>query len=334
MKYLFFPFIIFLLISQTAKAQDNPGKYLEEAIAVMKENSINKGKIDWQKLSKEAMDSLKTKKTIKETYPIILNCLDKLEDNHSKFFKPEVVKFYMKSYKENGVEFPYPKDSLINEQIGYISVPAIGSFNTRDWEMYVSNFYKKIKLLDSKNPKAWMIDLRSNEGGMFSPMFKAIQPFLDRTRVIGSKDNTGQISYYTVKKTNVFFGNSVIATINVPAITLKNKNIPIFILTNKETASSGEFVAASFVGQKNITIIGVNTQGLTSDNSEFKLSDGSFLVLTTGNVVDRNGKEYYEVGKGISPNIRVNTNQLSEYIINVKDKLLHKPEALKANNIP
>lgn len=319
MKTLYFTF--FLLFSQMVLAQDNPRKYLDEAISVMKQNSVNKGKIDWDKLSKEAIDSLKTKKTIKEVYPIILNCLSKLGDNHSKFFPPEVVNFYMKSYKENGIEFPYPKDSLINKQIGYISLPAIGCFNNGDWEIYVRYFYNKVKLLDLKNPKTWVIDLRGNEGGMFSPMFTAIQPFLDKTKVIGSKDNNGQISYYTSKKNDVLFGNRVIATINVPKIKLKNKNIPVFILTDKKTSSSGEFALASFVGQKNVTIIGVNTQGLTSDNSEFKLSDGSFLVLTTGNIVDRKGKEYEEVGKGISPNIQVNSSQLTDYINNVKDKL-------------
>jgi len=321
MKFLYLAFISFLLVSQTAMAQDDPRKYLEEAIAAMKQNSVNKGRIDWAKLSKEAMDSLKAKKTIRETYPIILDCLGKLEDNHSKFFPPEVVAFYMKSYKENGVAFPYPKDSLIHQQIAYVSVPAIGSFNDGDWEIYVRDFYKKVKSLDARNPKAWIIDLRENEGGMFSPMFKAIQPFLDNAKVIGSKDNSGTVSYYTIRNNDVLFGNRIIATIEVPAIKLKNRNIPLFVLADKETASSGEFVVASFVGQKNTTIMGVNTQGLTSDNSEFKLSDGAFLVLTTGNIVDRNGKEYNEVGKGISPDLQADTDQLTEYINTIKNKL-------------
>lgn len=321
MKFLFFSFLYGFFIAQTVLAQENPKEYLDEAIGVMKQNSVNKGKIDWDKLSKEAMDSLKGKKMVKEVYPIILDCLSKLEDNHSKFFTPEVVKFYLHSYKENGVEFPYAKDSLIDNKLGYISVPAIGSFNTGDWEMYVSDFYKKLKFLDSKNLHAWVIDLRGNDGGMFSPMFKAIQPFLDKIKVIGSKDNTGQVSYYRVKKKNVFFGNRVIATINVPDIRLKSKYIPVFVLTNKETASSGEFVAASFAGQKNVMIIGVNTQGLTSDNSEFKLSDGSFLVLTTGNIIDRKGNEYNEVGKGIAPHIQLSHNQLSDYINKVRELL-------------
>ncbi|MFN1218155.1 S41 family peptidase [Chryseobacterium kwangjuense] len=321
MKLIYFTIISFLIISQSAMAQDNPRKYLEDAILVMRQNSVNKGSIDWQKVTKNAIDSLGNKKTIKEVYPVIISCLEQLGDNHSKFFKPEVVNFYMKSYKENGEPFPYPKDSLIDNHIGYISIPSIGSFNDGDWNIYVSDFYKKVKSLDSKKLIAWVIDVRGNEGGMFSPMFKAVQPFLDKVNVIGSKDNKGQISYYTIKKDNILFDNRIIATIKIQNIKLRHKNIPIFILTDKKTASSGEFVVASFVGQENVTIVGTNTQGLTSDNSEFKLSDGSFLVLTTGNIVDRNGKEYIEVGKGILPDIKVVSHHLNEYINVVKGKL-------------
>ncbi|MNU88029.1 Peptidase family S41 [compost metagenome] len=321
MKTLYFSCICFIMSCQIATAQDNPKKYLEEAIGIMKQNSVNKGKVDWDKLTKEAMDSLTDKKTNEEVYPIIVNAIEKLGDYHSKFILPEIVEAYMKSYQEQGFDFPYPEDSLIDGRLAYITLPAIGNLNKEDWKLYVGDFYQKIQLLDAKNPKAWLIDLRENDGGMFSPMFQAIQPFLDTKKVIGSKDQNGQISYFTSRNDAIFFGSQLIATINIPTIKLKNKDIPVFILVSKKTASSGEFVAASFVGQKNATITGVNTQGLTSDNSDFRLSDGAILILTTGNLVDRKGNEYSEIGKGISPEINVKTDELTDYINAVKGKL-------------
>jgi len=315
---LYFTIASFLLTFQTILAQDTPKKYLDDAIALMKQNSVNKGTVDWTKLSTEATASVLDKNTVPEVYPIISKSLDRLNDHHSGFYPPETVSAYMRTYKESGIEFPYSKDSLINGQLAYISVPAIGNLNQDDWKLYVSDFYKKIKTLDSKNPKAWIIDLRENDGGMFSPMFKAIQPFLDREKVIGSKDNSGKTSFYKNSKDNVIFGTTVIATIDVPAVSLKNKKIPVYLLVSKKTASSGEFVTAAFVGQKNAIIIGVNTQGLTSDNSEFRLSDGAILKLTTGTLVDRNGKEYAEIGKGITPDVEVKTGQLSDYISVIK----------------
>lgn len=298
-------------------AQKNAVDYIEEAIALMKSNSVNKGKVNWKKLSEEALSSATVKNPSRDAYPIIIKSLELLEDQHSGFYAPEMVTAYMKRYTESGLQFPYSKDSLINGQLAYLSIPAIGNLNQDDWKLYVSDFYKKVKALDSRNPKAWILDLRDNDGGMFSPMFKAIQPFLDTNKAVGSIDNGGKVSYYTNQKNNVLFGNTVIATINVPQISLKHIKIPIYLLVSKKTASSGEFVTAAFVGQRNTMVIGENTQGLTSDNSEFKMSDGAILKLTTGILIDRSGHQYKEIGKGITPDRYVKSLNLQEYISSI-----------------
>ncbi|WP_142724462.1 S41 family peptidase [Chryseobacterium sp. ON_d1] len=313
---------VFLFLSNRVLSQTTPKLYIEKAISIMEMNSVNKNKIDWKKIKENALEEGKDKNSIRETYPIIRNILGKLGDQHSKFFKPEVVEAYLKRYKEVGIAFPYPKDSLIGADIAYVTVPAIAILNNEDWNEYVESFYAKIKKLDHKNPKCWVIDLRENDGGMFAPMFKAVYPFLGRKNVVGSMDNTGEIKYFNYKDSNIYFGSYIIGAIATPDIELKNKNIPIFVLTSKKTASSGEFLAASFKGQKNVKIIGTNTQGLTSDNSEFKLEDGAFLVLTTGILIDRNKREYRRVGEGISPDYPLEEFDFQNYIDEVKRILI------------
>jgi carboxyl-terminal processing protease len=290
-------------------AQENPVAYMKSALDIMKQNAVKRASLNWPSIYKHALDAVQDKKSNKETYPVILNTLSSLEDSHSKFFPPEMVADYLKRYEEAGLQFPYPEDSMIQNTYAYLTLPAIGNLNRPDWELYVSDFYKKALKLDQQQPKAWIIDLLENTGGMFAPMFAAIQPFLDREQVVGSKDNKGVITYFKCNKGIVSFGERIIDTIHVPLIHLQHKDIPVYILAGKKTSSSGEFVVAGFVGQKNAIVIGTNTQGLTSDNSEFKLSDGAFLVLTTGNLVDRNKKEYYEIGKGISPSLEFKSDQ-------------------------
>ena len=311
-------FFLLLSLSHVSLAQDQPEIYLTQALDIMKRHAVNRASLPWDTIYKKAIDAVQGKKTNKEIYPIILDAIGRLEDNHSKFFAPEVVADYLKRYKEVGLNFPYPADSLIDQAYAYLSLPAIGNMNRLDWELYVAEFYKKAAKLDQNKLKAWIIDLRDNNGGMFAPMFAAIQPFLDQQQVIGSKDANGLITYYSCKGNVVYFGERVIDTINVPQIRLKHKNIPVYILAGKKTSSSGEFVVASFVGQKNAIIAGTATQGLTSDNSEFRLSDGAFLVLTTGNLVDRNQKEYNEIGKGIIPSLELKNDPLPELIRFIK----------------
>ncbi|MDH6252803.1 carboxyl-terminal processing protease [Chryseobacterium sp. H1D6B] len=313
-KFLLLSVFFLLLFTNSLFSQETPASYVEKAIAIMEQNSVNKKTIDWAAVRKEALKQTEGKKTIRETYPVIRNVLGKLGDQHSKLYEPEVVEAYFKRYKETGKEFPYPKDSLIDKKMAYITVPAIANFNQKDWDEFVTVFYKKVKDLDKKNPKCWIIDVRENDGGMLSPMLKAVYPFLDSDNTIGSIDNASEINFFNYKNSNIYFGKRNIATISIPDITLKNKNKPIYILTSKMTSSSGEFIAASFVGQKNAKIVGTNTQGLTSDNSEFKLPDNAFLVITTGILVDRKKNQYKEVGKGIPADIEVSSKELSDYI--------------------
>jgi len=294
-------------------AQENPKQYLQEAITIMKDNSVNRSKIDWTAFTKRAMDSLGNKQTIKQSQSVIRYMLRQLGDSHSNFVPAKEVEAYLKTYEEQGMAFPYAQDSLINA-IAYLTVPAIGNLNEQDWDKYVRDFYQKVKALEAKHPKAWAIDVRENQGGMFAPMFKVVEPFLDTKNAIGSKDNAGMVNYYNINKADITFGKLKIAKIAVPVIKLKNPRLPVYILASKKTASSGEFVVASFVGQKNANIVGVNTQGLTSDNSDFRLSDGSIMILTTGTLVNRKGYAYSELGKGIEPTIKATGNTLSAYI--------------------
>ncbi|WES98163.1 hypothetical protein P2W68_00800 [Chryseobacterium arthrosphaerae] len=113
----------------------------------------------------------------RDAYLIITKSFELLEDQHSGFYASEMVTAYMKRYTESSLQFTYSKDSLINGQLAYLSISAIGNLSQDNWKLYVSDFYKKVKALDSRNPKAWILDLKYNDGSMFSPMFKAIQPF-------------------------------------------------------------------------------------------------------------------------------------------------------------
>ncbi|RZM21565.1 MAG: hypothetical protein EOO88_32625 [Pedobacter sp.] len=50
------------------------------------------------------------------------------------------------------------------------------------------------------------------------------------------------------------------------------------------------------------------------------ISDGSIIILTTGNLIDRRGHEYNELGKGITPDIQVSGTTLGDYIRAIKSK--------------
>lgn len=184
-------------------------------------------------------------------------------------------------------------------------MPDIGSFNKDDWNLYINTFYSKVNELQKHKPKGWIVDLRDNYGGMLYPMYAAAAPFFDRKNIVGTKDAEGTIEYFNYKDGKFYEGSTATQSFQLKEKQPPQIKIPVAVLVNKVTGSSVEFITAAFAGQKNVKLIGVNTQGLTSGNQEYKLSDGSFLVLTIGNIVDRSGKKYHIVGEGIAPDIRI-----------------------------
>lgn len=308
--------VLFLLVFAGANAQENLVKleksktdsiklYLKEALDLMKKRSVNSRKLNWEEIYKNANAAAENAKTIADTYPIIKQTLLKLEDSHSKFFSPKLVEAYLLGYRKTGQQFPEIKSAILEGGYAYIQLPSFASFNFEEWNEYVNTFWGKIAELESKHPKGWIIDIRDNEGGMFLPMYAAISPFLNQSKVIGWKDGLGKYIFMNFKNDKFYENN--LATHQFKLGGKKNKitKTPIAVLINQGTASSGEFAAISFVGQKNISFVGTKTTGLTSANQEHKLADDAFLVLTEGNTVDRNRKEYAEVGKGLQPDYPV-----------------------------
>lgn len=295
-----------LCYSNQASAQaDSIKTYLMDALKIMQAKSVNKAKIDWNSVRLKALNSAVNAKTIRDTYPMIKEALSSLNDAHSNFYPPEAVKAYTLGYRATGQTFPVIKSEIKANQYAYISLPDIGSFNNGDWNEYVNEFYRQVNLLQQQKPKGWIIDLRANFGGMLYPMYAAIAPFLDQKNVVGIKDAEGKIAHFNYKNGKFYEGKQASQYFIIKEKRPKKIKSPIAVLVAKKTGSSAEFITAAFVGQNKATIIGENTQGLTSGNQEYKLADGAFIALTVGNIVNRLGKEYATLGEGIAPVIRV-----------------------------
>lgn len=281
--------------------KDSVKLYLKEALDLMKKRAVNSSKLNWEEIYKNTTTAAKNAKTIADTYPIIKKTLLKLEDSHSKFLSPKQVEAYLLGYRKTGQQFPKIKSSILEGGYAYVQLPSFASFNFEEWDEYVKIFWGKTAELESRRPNGWIIDIRDNEGGMFAPMYAAISPFLNQRKVIGWKDGFGKYIFMKFRNRKFYENNLVTHEFKIDNQKIKTPKVPVVIVVNHGTASSGEFAAISFVGQKNISFVGAVTAGLTSANQEHQLSDGAFLVLTEGNTIDRNKQEYIEVGKGLKP---------------------------------
>ncbi|MGN8057392.1 S41 family peptidase [Pedobacter sp. 22163] len=327
MKKIFLSLLLLVGLRVNAVKQiqnsDSIKIYVDNALRIIKNRSINSGKMDWNKIDREVAQKIGKLKSIRETYPIINDVLTELADSHSKFFPPETVTSYVKGYRATGVSFPEIKTAFLANRYAYIALPAFYCYNMDEWNEFVNNFRAELSKLSVQKPKGWILDLRDNEGGMFAPMYAAIAPMLDQANVIGWMDRNGKNNFFNFKDDRLFENKKAVYLFKLTTHKIKIKNPNLVLLINERTASSAEFAAISFVGQKNVTIIGDKTNGLTSANQEHKLSDGAFLVLTEGVTIDRNLKQYVNVGEGLVGDVKVGQLTGNEE----KDKKLYLEKA-------
>ncbi len=283
--------------------EDSVKNYLRTALNLMKKRSVNTHKVNWDQIYAEAYRAANGAKTIRDVYPVIVQALNKLEDSHSKFFPPEAVKNYTMGYKATGQPFPEIKAGLLKAGYAFISMPSFYSYNFAEWNAFADTFREQVKKLEKQKPFGWIIDLRDNDGGMLAPMYAALAPFVDREQAIGWKDGAGKNHFITYRNNRLQEDKVITHLFMLTNGELKIRKKPVVVLMNRKTASSGEFAAALFAGQKNVTFIGTASNGLTSSNQEHKLADGAFLVLTEGKLIDRNQHEYATMGEGLQPDV-------------------------------
>ncbi len=299
--------LILLFIAQLCFAQTIPDSvktYVVRALDIMKNNSINKQKVDWETLYAQTFEATKDAQTIRDTYPAINEALLNLGDGHSKLYPPEIIKAYkeMGAAGASGEKVPMPTGTIVDGKYALITIPGFAAITNEDQLAFVDSIQHVIRKLDAQKPKGWIIDLRLNQGGNLEPMVAGLMPILGEGKSIGWADGDNKITYANYKN-GVIIGltDSLEHFIKEP-YTLKKQGQPVAVLVSGQTSSSGEMTAICFKGRKFTRIIGTPTLGLTNSNSPRELSDGAWLNLTDSNAADRNGNIY---GRKLQPDIEL-----------------------------
>lgn len=261
-------------------------KYIDQFKNIVRENSIFKDKINWNTLESNLKKISNGMETVEDTGPAtqyIMKVLRNAGDNHSFIDNKE----YAEEKKSMKSPLYEPSSKLLDQNIGYIMVPAFSSLNKDVGSAFAEKIQKMIQKLDSENTiKGWIVDLRTNTGGNMYPMITGLGPLTGE----------GNLGYFTTdgkNKTAWKYKKGKMYNIEVSdPYTLKIPDPKIAVLIGPNTASSGEATALSFAGKTNVKTFGQPSAGLTSANQAYQLSDGRSLYLAVSYEMDRTGKEY------------------------------------------
>jgi len=301
-KYIYCLIVISIIAS--CSADNNPvisneafstdaESYLNDALDIMQEYSINRYKIDWPKFRDDTFKFVGEAETTRDTYYGIRNALDRLGDNHSFFREPSSLK------KDSKVNTD-PIGMRLTNQVGFIRVPAFSGTDKQANELAL-RIQSLIREVDSSSIKGWVVDLRHNTGGNMWPMLTGVGPILGEGLVGQFIDPDDNVSKWYYSNGQSKLNNITMTKVSNP-YTLINQKPFVAVLTDGYTASSGEAVTISFIGRDNTKSFGNYTYGVSTANSGFPLSDGATIILTVAYMVDRNGAVY---GSKIKPDVLV-----------------------------
>lgn len=290
--------------------------FLTETTNLLKEKSVYKNEIDWKEFEKDLFIKAQHAKKLEDVYPTISYAVKKLNDNHSYFKAKSEI-------EQESKDEPLPtfSDEITPNDIGYIRIPyCIGS--EKDNENYITSIRTKIDQQAQKKLKGWIIDLRGNFGGNMWPMLLALEPLIGNGTFGYFIDANENSEAWKIIKGKAYIKDQLIMETNINFSNQVQKNPFMAILTDSETASSGEAVTVAFKGQENTKSFGQPTFGVSTGCVSHLLSDGSSINLAESIFLDRHKTKY---GNKIVPDFVVE-----------KDKTLQTGIAwiYKINEIP
>ena len=194
--------------------------------------------------------------------------------------------------RENIKVNPVEGKKLEND-IGYISFSSFDEGTAED-------FKNKYQELEKQGIKSLIIDLRNNGGGIVDEALKIADYIVDKDSVL----------LYEVDKNN---NEEVEKAKNNPII-----NMPIIILTNKNTASSSEILAGALKDLGKAKTVGDKTYGKGVIQQLLTLPDGSGLKITSQKYLTPNKTEINKIG--IEPDEKVDLPATVTNILRVEEK--------------
>lgn len=151
------------------------------------------------------------------------------------------------------------------------------------------------KMLKQHQPKALIIDLRNNPGGLLTAAIRVTDLFLSQGLIVYTKGRDRENDRY-------FFANE--GSTRIP-----NK-LPLAVLVNKGSASASEILSGALQDTRRGVLFGEKTFGKGSVQTIKPLRDGSAVKLTVALYYTPAGRQIHK--KGLKPDVTIEVPSYSK----------------------
>ena len=184
-------------------------------------------------------------------------------------------------------------DSRINKtdlgaKIGYLRLKQFNAKAPKEMKL-------SIKKLEEQKPFGYVLDLRSNPGGLLEASIEIARQWINKGIIVSTKTKDGITDIRKAKE-----------------IALTNR--PVVVLIDEGSASASEILSGAIQDNNRGVLVGAKTFGKGLVQSVRSLSDGSGLTVTVAKYLTPSGKDINK--NGIEPDVR------ADLLFNDKDKLM------------
>ena len=255
--------------------------YGKNALSTIDKNGIFAGNDEWKSTYNECLKMIENAKSYDNTYDAIRKALSVGGGKHSMLMTKSESQDTTESYDEVLPTVSLDGDIAIIKLPDFLGTAEAGQKYAKVAEDFIHENRDKIKGV--------VLDLRSNTGGDMGPMATAVSSLLP----------DGELVYYHYRSYDipVTLKNGVVSNAGTGGKSLypdEKLNVPVAILTDDMTASSGEALALCFRGLENTRTFGAPTAGYTSVNMLYNMYDGAQMYLTVAFDKARTGEIFKE----------------------------------------
>jgi carboxyl-terminal processing protease len=302
-------FVSLVLVSSTAWGQapatplpDSVSTYLDKSLRLFQTYALNSQTVNWSQLRQQLYQQAQGARTISELMPLYPPLFAQLHDDHGW------ITYQGKTYKwRNPARTPYANSvvkaalaqkpglfvKLLPHRIGYIRLPGINAGGSLAQQQAAAAVVRdSVAQLFPHRVRAWILDLRLNDGGAMAPMLAGIAPLLGDGHLGGFVDYAGQAQeQWYLRGGNFYLDTLAVTALPAPTVRVPPNRL-IAVLVSGLTASSGEIVAISLKGRPDTRFFGEPTYGATTANTSYQLQGTSYLTLAGSVDADRHGNRY------------------------------------------
>ena len=270
-------------------------RYVRYALSVIEDNAFVRAELDWSAYRAAVMRQARGAVTVEDSYLALRYALGALGDGHSHFRTAERTASLADGPVENartGRPPVAPRGNLLEGSIGYLRLPGFAGGSHMDRVEFAEDLQELIAELDASTDCGWIVDLRGNRVGNLWPMLAGLGPLLGDGEAGASVSPDCERKSFWYDGGRAGLGDFVHLRVRGEPYRLRHANAPVAVLTDEDTASAAEILAAAFAARPQTRSFGEATRGATTGTRTFQLSDGAALILAVANTSDRNGRIY------------------------------------------